>query len=551
MHTSSADRILTTHVGSLPRPDDLAADLTAADTGKLDEAVRGAMGSRVKAAVAEAVARQAEAGIDIVSDGEMSKFGYATYVKERLTGFGAPGEPIALSEFADVPGFAPRVALELDAPGCDGPVTYTGHEDLATDIANLKAGLEQTPVTEAFMNSASPGIICDYLIDRHYGDEESYLAALADAMKVEYDTIAGAGLILQLDCPDLAMGRHLAATPLPIDAFRRRLELRVRTINHALRDLPRERVRIHMCWGNYESPHHHDVPLADILDLVLGIDAGAFLFEGANPQHQHEWTVFRDIELPDGVVIVPGVIDTLTNYVEHPRPSLSASSATPNSSARNASSPAPTAASRPSRTTSTCTRRSPGASSPPSPKAPTSPASVSPPRAPPPTPSTPADPPDHRTGPPPLRSQYIVRERRQERLVVGVHAVAERELLAALVGRQEEAADDAQLDVDDVVGQRLPFGNPAESPPMTPKRFSVSAGGTPMFSFSVSAAAGFLDIWFTPGMPVNSACTMSVRPVSLTPSSSSWLNAPARNGFSANLPKFFRSSDGDLAHGAP
>lgn len=318
MKTSRSDRILTTHVGSLPRPDDLAADLTLADTGRLDEAVRGDLGPRVHDAVMDVVARQAAAGIDVVSDGEMSKFGYATYVKERLTGFGGPGEPIALSEFADVPGFAPRVALELDAPSCDGPVTYVGQAALDADIDNLKAALGETDVTEAFMNSASPGIIRDYLADHHYGDEETYLVALADAMKVEYDTIAAAGLLLQLDCPDLAMGRHLAAEPIPVEDFRRRLALRVQTINHALRDIPRDRVRIHMCWGNYESPHHHDVPLGDILDLVLGIEAGAFLFEGANPRHEHEWRVFEGVELPDGVVIVPGVIDSLTNYVEHP-----------------------------------------------------------------------------------------------------------------------------------------------------------------------------------------------------------------------------------------
>jgi 5-methyltetrahydropteroyltriglutamate--homocysteine methyltransferase len=314
----SASRILTTHVGSLPRPDALVADLTVLDQGRLDEAVRAGLAGRVCDAVAETVARQTEVGIDVVSDGEMSKFGYATYVKERLSGFGGDGEPLALSEFADVPGFAPRVALELSAPACVGPVSYTGHDALAADLDNLTTALEATPATEAFMNAASPGIIRDYLFDRHYGSEQDYLAALADAMKEEYDAIVAAGFVLQLDCPDLAMGRHLAVTPIPVEDFRRRLALRVETINHALRDIPRDRVRIHLCWGNYESPHHHDVPLADILDVVLQIDAGAFLFEGANPRHEHEWQVFRDVALPDDTVIVPGVIDSLTNYVEHP-----------------------------------------------------------------------------------------------------------------------------------------------------------------------------------------------------------------------------------------
>ena len=318
MKTSSASHILTTHTGSLPRPDSLARDLTLADGGRLDEAVRGELGPRVREAVFEAVARQEKAGIDVVSDGEQSKFGYATYVKERLTGFEGQGKPLALSEFADVPGFAPRVALELSAPGCSGPINYVGSEALQSDIANFKAALEARRVEEGFMNSASPGIICDYLADEHYGSEEAYLAALAEAMKTEYDTIVAAGFVLQLDCPDLALGRHLAAEPLSIADFRHRLELRVGVINHALRDIAADRVRIHMCWGNYESPHHHDVPLADILDIVLRINAGAFLFEGANPRHEHEWQVFEEIALPDGVVIVPGVIDTLTNYVEHP-----------------------------------------------------------------------------------------------------------------------------------------------------------------------------------------------------------------------------------------
>ena len=318
MRTSQPDRILTTHTGSLPRPEDLARDLALADRHNLDEAVRGDLGPRVREAVFEVVARQAEVGIDVVSDGEMSKFGYATYVKERLTGFEGAGQPLALSEFADVPGFAPRVALDLSAPGCSGPVSYTGQAALEADIAGFTAALEDAEVEEGFMNAASPGIICDYLANEHYASEEEYLSALAEAMKTEYDAIVAAGRVLQLDCPDLAMGRHLAAEPLSLEDFRRRVALRAEVINHALRDIPADRVRIHLCWGNYESPHHHDVPLADIIDLILTINAGAFLFEAANPRHEHEWRVFEDVTLPDGVVIVPGVIDTLTNYVEHP-----------------------------------------------------------------------------------------------------------------------------------------------------------------------------------------------------------------------------------------
>jgi 5-methyltetrahydropteroyltriglutamate--homocysteine methyltransferase len=314
----STSRILTTHVGSLPRPDELAADLIALDEARPDAPVPANLARRVRAAVADAVRRQVEVGIDVVSDGEMSKSGYAMYVKERLAGFGGEGEPLSFSELADVPGFAPPAAPDARAPACVGPVAYVGDAVLATDLDNLALGLEATWAKEAFMNAASPGVIRDYLVDRYYGSEEDYLAALAEAMKREYDAIVSAGFVLQLDCPDLAMGRHLGSTPIPVHEFRRHVMLRVRTINHALRDIPRDRVRIHICWGNYESPHHHDVPLADIVDLVLQIDAGTFLFEAANPRHEHEWQVFRDISLPDDTTIVPGVIDSLTNYVEHP-----------------------------------------------------------------------------------------------------------------------------------------------------------------------------------------------------------------------------------------
>ena len=318
MKTSTGSRILATHVGSLPRPDDLAGDLAARDRGQLDDAVRGDLAERVRAAVADVVGRQVQAGIDVVSDGEMSKFGYATYVKERMTGFGGAGTPLALSEFADVPGFAPRVALDLSAPGCDGPVEYVGHEAVEADIANLRAALAGVGVEEAFMNAASPGIVADYLANEHYPDQQSYLLALAEALKTEYDAIVAAGLVLQLDCPDLAMGRHLAAEPLDVPTFRRRVAERVEIINHALRDVPRDRVRMHVCWGNYESPHHHDVALKDIIDLLLRADVGAILFEGANPRHEHEWQLFEGVQLPDDTIIVPGVVDSLTNYVEHP-----------------------------------------------------------------------------------------------------------------------------------------------------------------------------------------------------------------------------------------
>jgi 5-methyltetrahydropteroyltriglutamate--homocysteine methyltransferase len=314
----STERVLTTHVGSLPRPSGLDDLLTAADRDMLGEGDQQGLAAKIRTAVGEVVARQAQAGIAVVSDGEMSKYGYATYVKERLSGFRGEDSALALSEFADYPTFAPRVTLEVSAPACTGPVESRGTAAVEVDIANLKAALEGAGVEEAFMNAASPGIICDYLDNQHYESEEAYLYALAEAMRPEYEAIADAGLLLQLDCPDLAMGRHLAAEPLGVDDFRRKMALRVEVINEALRDIPREQVRLHVCWGNYESPHHHDVPLAEIVDIVFRAKAGAFLIEAANPRHEHEWTVFEQVSLPDGAVLIPGVIDTLTNYIEHP-----------------------------------------------------------------------------------------------------------------------------------------------------------------------------------------------------------------------------------------
>ncbi len=248
----------------------------------------------------------------------MSKFGYATYVKQRLSGFEGDDEPLALSEFADFPTFAMKTSLEVTNPACTGPVEFHGAEAVATDIANLQAALEESPATEAFMNAASPGIIVDYLANRHYEDEESYLYAVADAMSNEYRAIVEAGFVLQLDCPDLAMGRHFAPAPLAIGEFRAKINRRVEAINHALAGLPADRIRMHICWGNYESPHHHDVPLAEIIDVILTAHPCGLLVEAANPRHEHEWRVFEDVDLPEGKVLIPGVIDTLTSYVEHP-----------------------------------------------------------------------------------------------------------------------------------------------------------------------------------------------------------------------------------------
>jgi 5-methyltetrahydropteroyltriglutamate--homocysteine methyltransferase len=314
----SEERILTTHVGSLPRPDGLAEQLTALDRGTLGPEEQEALAPKVRSGVAGIVKRQLETGIDIVNDGELSKFGYATYVKQRLSGFEGEDVPLALSEFADFPGFTMATALEVTNPACTGPVSFHGAEAVESDIANLRDALAGSEATEAFMNAASPGIVVDYLANRHYPSEEEYLYAVADAMKQEYDAIAAAGFVLQLDCPDLAMGRHLAATPFEIDEFRERIAQRVEVLNHALRDIDPERIRMHICWGNYESPHHHDVELREIVDIILGARPAGLLVEAANPRHEHEWRLFEETELPEGKVLIPGVIDTLTPYIEHP-----------------------------------------------------------------------------------------------------------------------------------------------------------------------------------------------------------------------------------------
>lgn len=314
----STERIRTTHVGSLPRPEGLDDQLTALDRDTLDEAGRWALPERVRQAVAAVVARQAAIGIDVVSDGEMSKYGYATYVKQRLTGLEGDDVPLALSDLADFPRFTMRVPLAVTNPSCTGAVTYRGAEAVQTDIQNLRAALAATPVEGAFLNAATPGIIAEYQANRYYESEAAYLYALADAMRQEYEAIVAAGVDVQLDAPDLALGRHLRVPPLDIDEFRRQTARRLEIIDHATGDIDPGRLRLHLCWGNYDGPHHHDVALRDIIDLILRARPATIVFEAANPRHEHEWQVFEDVQLPEGKVIVPGVIDTLTSYVEHP-----------------------------------------------------------------------------------------------------------------------------------------------------------------------------------------------------------------------------------------
>ena len=312
----STEHILTTHTGSLPRPTELVRNLERRDRGESDGAT---LDEQVRAAVAEIVARQAQAGVTVVNDGEAGKIGYSTYVKERLEGFGGEGGLAGMpADLAEFPEYMARVmgGIDFAMPACVGPVSYRGIEAVRTDIANLKDAVAGTQVEDVFMTAASPGVIAVFLQNQHYPTHEEYIAALADAMKAEYDEIHRAGLVLQLDCPDLAMTRHMGSESL--DEFRARARVHVEAINHATRDIPEDDMRIHLCWGNYEGPHHHDMPLGEIIDIVLEARPAAISFEAANPRHEHEWTVFEETKLPDGKTLIPGVLDSTTNYIEHP-----------------------------------------------------------------------------------------------------------------------------------------------------------------------------------------------------------------------------------------
>ncbi|MHB0790082.1 cobalamin-independent methionine synthase II family protein [Bradyrhizobium sp. 5.13L] len=314
----STDRILTTHVGSLPRPSALEEMLLAKEKGKLNADDSASLAGSVSSAIVDIVRKQAGIGLTVVDDGEMSKYAYSTYARERMTGLTGIDQPLALSELAEFSNFAKRVNLDIKTPACVGPLHYQGETAVATDIANLKAGLEAVSVDEAFMNASSPGIMAHYMPNQYYPSQEAYLYALADAMKQEYDAIAASGILLQIDCPDLALGRHFRANPMDVAEFRKEITLHVEVLNHALRDIPADRMRMHLCWGNYESPHHHDIDLHEIFDIIIQARPMALLLEAANPRHAHEWSLFKEMQLPDDKIIVPGVIDTCTNYIEHP-----------------------------------------------------------------------------------------------------------------------------------------------------------------------------------------------------------------------------------------
>ena len=317
----SSRHFLTTHTGSLPRPDDLVRMMFAKEEGVPVDAE--ALAARIRAAVAGVVRQQREAGLTVVNDGELSKPSYATYVKDRLHGFGGTSQALQYRDLVDFPGIGKRVfgdpgRARRRAPACDGPVSVRDARAAEIDVANLRAALDGAGAEDAFLTAASPGVISLFFRNDHYPSHETYLFAIAEAMRHEYETVARGGVVLQLDCPDLAMGRHIQFAGLSVDEFRTMARLHVEALNHAVGSIPADQLRLHLCWGNYEGPHHHDVPLADILDVVFAARPNGISFEAANPRHAHEWKVFERVKLPPDKVIIPGVIDSTTNFIEHP-----------------------------------------------------------------------------------------------------------------------------------------------------------------------------------------------------------------------------------------
>jgi 5-methyltetrahydropteroyltriglutamate--homocysteine methyltransferase len=316
-----ADRILTTHAGSLPRPTDLIELIWAMMDGQ--EVDRAQLEDRMRSAVAEVVAKQRDLGIDVISDGEMSKPGFSTYVSERFSGFDGQAE-FQSDDVAPFPDLAMRLfatdsMAHVVFSNCVGPVELTDGESIHRDIANFKAALGDTSLENAFMGSISPGQIAFNYPNQHYGSHDEYLGALVDALSYEYRAIIDAGLNLQIDSPDLAMAAHSRSVGSSITSWDQHLPLAIEAINAALDGIPPERVRLHVCWGNYAGPHHCDVPFADIAGEVVKAKVGTIYPEGGNPRHEHEWRVFGDLKLPDGMKVILGVIDTKTNYIEHPQ----------------------------------------------------------------------------------------------------------------------------------------------------------------------------------------------------------------------------------------
>jgi 5-methyltetrahydropteroyltriglutamate--homocysteine methyltransferase len=317
----STERTLTTHVGSLPRPEKVADLIFARE--REEEYDQAEFDETIAAAVKDTVARQVDAGVDVVSDGEMSKISYATYIKERISGFEGDSPRNPPKDLQEFPSFLAKLAQSGGTPSykrpkCTGEINPTNPEPLEIDLKNFRDALDVVNVEEAFMNSASPGVIALFQPNEHYASHDEYLEALAEAMRVEYEGIVEAGYLLQLDSPDLGLGRHMMFADKPDEDYQRLAGTHVEVLNHALRNIPADRVRMHVCWGNYEGPHHHDAPMSTVLPVALKANIGALLFEASNPRHAHEWTTFRDADLPDDLILIPGVIDSTTNFIEHP-----------------------------------------------------------------------------------------------------------------------------------------------------------------------------------------------------------------------------------------
>ena len=315
------DRILTTHAGSLPRSNEVLGLLVEKENGELSD--MAAFDRCLGRAVAAVVARQVEVGIDVVSDGETSKIGYSTYIKDRLHGFSGDSPRRVPADLDDYPDYMRRLAAaaetpKIKRPRCTGDVGIKDEAPLDNDIANFRKALDGSGAVEGFMNAASPGVIAVFLPNDHYPSHQAYLEALAEAMRTEYEAINRAGFVLQIDCPDLAMGRHTLFTDLSEADFLRHAWQQVEALNHALADVPAEQCRLHLCWGNYEGPHTHDIDLDTIIEVVRAAKPMAISFEASNPRHAHEWTVWREANLPEDKVLIPGVIDSATNFVEHP-----------------------------------------------------------------------------------------------------------------------------------------------------------------------------------------------------------------------------------------
>ena len=318
---ASSERILVTHVGSLPRSQAVTDVLFARDRGEVADTAAG--NATITDAVRDVVRRQVEAGVDVVSDGEMSKISYATYIKDRLTGFAGdtPREPG--QDLVEFPRILKRLAesgatAKYQRPRCVGEIRVRSLQPAQTDVQNMKAATSAAASTDAFLNAASPGVIALFQPNDHYKSPDDYLEAVAEGMREEYELITASGLLVQIDSPDLAMGRHTMYRDRSVEEFLNRAAKHIEVLNHALRNVAPDRVRMHVCWGNYEGPHHHDVPLERLLPVLARARIGGLLIEGANPRHAHEWAVFRDFRVPQDWIVIPGVISSTTNYIEHP-----------------------------------------------------------------------------------------------------------------------------------------------------------------------------------------------------------------------------------------